>query len=58
MTFLNMFKIKSSVRSRLRSIVNEFGNNIFLTNYMVVLCEVCNITVVSEKKFMIQRHIS
>lgn len=42
----------SSVRSRLHSFVNEFGNNICLTNDMVVLCKKCNITVVSEKNLL------
>ncbi|KAF0707596.1 PC4 and SFRS1-interacting protein isoform X1, partial [Aphis craccivora] len=55
---LKMPKIKSTVGSRLRSFVSEFGANIFFTDGMVLFCKVCNVAVASEKKFTIQQHIS
>jgi len=53
-----MPKIKSTVGSRLRSFVSEFGADIFSTDGMVLFCKVGNVAVASEKKFTIQQHIS
>jgi hypothetical protein len=55
---LKMPKIKSTVGSRLRSFVSEFGADIFSTDGMVLFCKVCNVVVSFEKKFTTQQHIS
>jgi hypothetical protein len=52
-----MPKIKSTLGSRLRNFVSEFGADIFSMDGMMLFCKVCNVTVASEKKFTIQ-HIS
>lgn len=53
-----MPKTKSSVSSRLRDLVLEFGEDVFTSDGIVLFCKVCNIKVNADKKYNIQQHIA
>jgi len=52
-----MPKEKSSLSSRLRSYVREFGENIFSTDGQVILCKLCEVKVGHDKRYSITQHI-
>lgn len=52
-----MPKEKSSVATRLKNYVSEFGN-IFKTDNKILFCTVCNIKIASDKRFSVTQHIA
>jgi len=48
---------KSSVATRLKNYVSEFGN-IFTTDNKILFCTVCNIKIASDKRFSVTQHIA
>ena len=52
-----MQKDKSSLLSRLRNYVREFGENIFSTDGQIILCKLCEVKVFHDKQYSITQHI-
>jgi len=52
-----MPKCKSSCSIRLKSFVDEFGNDVFSTDGTVLYCKVCEIKVGSERRFTVEQHL-
>ncbi|KAL4153127.1 hypothetical protein QTP88_000960 [Uroleucon formosanum] len=53
-----MPKAKPSDVSRLRSYVQQFGEEIFSTDGSVLFCKICEVRVAAEKKFTVTQHVS
>jgi len=49
--FFNMLKVKQSNNSKLKKYVEEFSENIFSTDGLVLYFKSCDVKVLSEKKF-------
>lgn len=52
-----MPKVKSSCSFRLKSFVNEFGNDVFSTDDSVLYCKVCETKVGCERRFTVEQHL-
>lgn len=52
-----MPKDKSSLSSRLRNYVREFGENIFSTDGQLILCKLCEVKFSHDKRYSITQHI-
>lgn len=53
-----MPKQKTSLASRLRAYVSEFGEDIFTTDGTILYCKICDVKVSAEKKFTVNQHIA
>lgn len=53
-----MPKAKESTTSRLKSIVLEYGTNIFKTNGTILFCKLCEVKVNSDRKFVVTQHVN
>jgi len=51
-------QIQVSNRTRLNPFVNKFGNNVFSTDGTVLFYEIYEVKVATDKKFIIEQHIS
>lgn len=52
-----MPKVKSSLTCKLKSIVSEYGEEVFKVDECVLFCQLCECKVSSEKKFNITQHL-
>lgn len=52
-----MPKVKSSLSCKLKSIVSEFGEEVFKVDESVLFYQLCECKVSSEKKFNITQHL-
>lgn len=52
-----MPKVKSSLSCKLKSIVFEFGEEVFKVDESVLFCQLCECKFSSEKKFNITQHL-
>jgi len=52
-----MPKEKSTVATRLKTYISEFGN-IFIMDNKILFFTVCNIEIVSDKRFSVIQHIA
>jgi hypothetical protein len=52
-----MPKDESSLSSRLRNYVREFGENIFSTDGQIILCKLCEVKVCHDKRYSITQYI-
>jgi hypothetical protein len=52
-----MSKDKSSLSSRLRNYVREFGENIFSTDGQIILCKLCEVKVSHDKRYSSTQYI-
>lgn len=53
-----MPKVKQSVSSRLQNFVTEFGSNIFKTDGKILFCNVCEVKVNGDRRFVVTQHIN
>lgn len=53
-----MPKVKCSGAVRLRKFILEFGEDVILTDDLVLLCKVCGVKIEREKKSPLQRQIA
>ena len=51
-----MPKVKCSDSVRLRGFVKEFGEKYFNTDGIILFCKLCEVKVMAEKSFTVQRH--
>jgi len=53
-----MPKVKCSSTARLHKFVSEFGEDVFSTDGLVILCKISEVKIASEKKFTLKQHIA
>lgn len=52
-----MPKPKSSCSIRLKSFVNELGNDVFSTDCLVLFCKLCETKIGCERRFTVEQHL-
>jgi len=53
-----MSKIKCSDTARLHTFILKFGEEVFSTAGIVIICKICGVKIASEKNFTLKQHIA